>query len=132
MAISLQEMMADANAAVARIPVAQAQELIARGALLLDVRDAPELEAQGRATGSHHIPRGMLEFRADPASPFYDVALRADRPVVLHCASGGRAALAGKLLKDMGYDEVYNLGGFAEWKEAGAPVEEPVDRGMGL
>lgn len=130
MTISLQEMMAQANAAVERIPVAQAQDLIAKGAVLLDVRDAPELEAQGRATGSHHIPRGMLEFRADPASPFYDTTLRVDRPVVLHCASGGRAALAGKLLKDMGYLEVYNAGGFAEWKEAGAAVEEPVDRGM--
>ena len=130
MTISLQEMMAQANAAVERIPVAQAQDLIAKGAVLLDVRDAPELEAQGRATGSHHIPRGMLEFRADPASPFYDTALRVDRPVVLHCASGGRAALAGKLLKDMGYLEVYNAGGFAEWKEAGVAVEEPVDRGM--
>ncbi len=130
MAISLQEMMAEANAVVARIPVEKAQELVAQGALLLDVRDAPELEAQGRATGSHHVPRGMLEFRADPNSPFHDTALRPDRPVVLHCASGGRAALAGKLLIDMGFSEVYNVGGFAEWKEAGAAVEEPVDRGM--
>ena len=130
MAVSLQEMMAEANAAVARISVSKAQDLVAQGALLLDVRDAPELEAQGRATGSHHIPRGMLEFRADPNSPFHDPALRPDRTVVLHCASGGRAALGGKLLKDMGFGEVYNLGGFAEWKEAGAAVEEPVDRGM--
>lgn len=130
MALSLEEMMAQANAAVARISVAEAEELIGQGALLLDVRDAPELEAQGRASGSHHIPRGMLEFRADPKSPFHDTALRQDRPVVLHCASGGRAALAGKLLLDMGFDAVYNVGGFAAWKEAGAPVEEPVDHGM--
>jgi len=56
--------------------------------------------------------------------------MRPDRVVVLHCASGGRAALAGKLLKDMGYAEVYNLGGFRDWKEAGGPVQEPVDPGM--
>jgi rhodanese-related sulfurtransferase len=130
MAISLQDMMAAANAAVARIPVEKAQELIAEGALLLDIRDAPELELQGRASGSHHIPRGMLEFRADPASPFHDPELRMDRVIVLHCASGGRAALAGKLLKDMGFAEVYNLGGFSNWKEAGAPIEEPIDLGM--
>ena len=130
MAISLQDMMAAANAAVARIPVEKAQELIAEGALLLDIRDAPGLELKGRATGSHHIPRGMLEFRADPASPFHDPELRMDRVIVLHCASGGRAALAGKLLKDMGFAEVYNLGGFADWQGAGAPVEEPVDLGM--
>lgn len=130
MAISLQDMMAAANAAVARIPVEKAQALIAQGALLLDIRDAPELELKGRASGSHHIPRGMLEFRADPASPFHDPELRMDRAIVLHCASGGRAALAGKLLKDMGFAEVYNLGGLSDWQEAGAPVEEPVDLGM--
>jgi rhodanese-related sulfurtransferase len=103
---------------------------MAQGALLLDIRDSTELEKMGRAEGSHHVPRGMLEFRADPASPYYDPQLRPDRAVVLHCASGGRAALAGKLLKDMGYAEVYNLGGFKDWKEGGGPVQEPVDPGM--
>lgn len=131
MSRAMQQMLAEANAAVPRIDAAAAQALIAqRGALLLDIRDAPELEKMGRAEGSHHIPRGMLEFRADPASPFHDPALRKDRPVVLHCASGGRAALAGKLLRDMGYAEVWNLGGLKDWKDGGGPVVEPVDQGM--
>lgn len=131
MTLTVQDMLAAANAAVPRVDAAQAQRLIAeKGALLLDIRDAPELEKMGRAEGSHHIPRGMLEFRADPASPFHDPALQKDRPVVLHCASGGRAALAGKLLKDMGFAEVYNLGGFKDWKEGGGAVVEPVDPGM--
>ena len=131
MSLTVQQMLAEANAAVPRIDAAAAQALIAqRGALLLDIRDAPELEKMGRAEGSHHIPRGMLEFRADPASPFHDPALRKDRPVVLHCASGGRAALAGKLLRDMGYAEVWNLGGLKDWKDGGGPVVEPVDQGM--
>ena len=97
--------------------------MMAKGALLLDVRDAPELAAIGRAVGSHHIPRGMLEFRADPASPSHDAALQTDRPVILHCASGGRSALAGKLLQDMGYTQVFNLGGFKDWQDAGGAVE---------
>jgi len=131
MTLTVQQMLAEANAAVPRIDAAAAQALIAqRGALLLDIRDAPELEKMGRAEGSHHIPRGMLEFRADPASPFHDPALRKDRPVVLHCASGGRAALAGKLLRDMGYAEVWNLGGLKDWKDGGGPLVEPVDQGM--
>jgi rhodanese-related sulfurtransferase len=131
MTLTVQDMLAAANAAVPRVDAAQAQRLIAeKGALLLDIRDAPELEKMGRAEGSHHIPRGMLEFRADPASPFHDPVLQKDRPVVLHCASGGRAALAGKLLKDMGFAEVYNLGGFKDWKEGGGAVVEPVDPGM--
>lgn len=130
MPLTAKDMLDAANAVVPRIDAADAQAMMAEGALLLDIRDAPELERMGRAEGSHHIPRGMLEFRADPASPYYDPELRADRPVILHCASGGRAALAGKLLKDMGYDRVFNLGGFKDWKEAGAPVLEPVDPGM--
>lgn len=130
MALTVKTMMEAANAAVARIDSAKAQEMIAQGALLLDVRDTIELEQSGRAVGSHHIPRGMLEFRADSNTPFYDPELRHDRAIILHCASGGRAALAGKLLKDMGFQEVYNLGGFEDWKNAGGPVAEPVDSGM--
>lgn len=127
MVLTVKDMMAAANAAVPRIDSARAQELVGQGALLLDIRDTPELEKSGRAVGSHHIPRGMLEFRADPETPFHDPELRKDRVIVLHCASGGRAALAGKLLKDMGYAEVYNLGGLADWA---GPRIEPVDPGM--
>lgn len=112
---TLKDMMTEANAKVQRIDGEKAQELVAGGALLLDIRDAPELEKAGRAVGAHHIPRGMLEFRADPESPYHDPVMDPDRTVVLHCASGGRAALAGKLLQDMGYRQVYNLGGLADW-----------------
>lgn len=123
MPVTSKDLLAAANAAVPRVSTAEAQAMMAKGALLLDVRDAPELEAMGRATGSHHIPRGMLEFRADPTIPSHDPELRQDRPVILHCASGGRSALAGKLLKDMGYTQVFNLGGFKDWKDAGGSVE---------
>ena len=128
--LTLKDMMAAAQAAVEKIDVEKAQELAAEGGLLLDIRDAPELQKSGRAVGAHHIPRGMLEFRADPDSPYADPELRRDRTILVFCASGGRAFLAGKLLKDMGYERVYNIGGFKDWKEAGAPVEEPMDTGM--
>lgn len=130
MPVTAKDLVAAANAVVPRISTAEAQAMLARGALLLDVRDAPELLASGHATGSHHIPRGMLEFRADPTSPSHDPQLQPDRPVILHCASGGRSALAGKLLVDMGYTQVFNLGGFKDWKDAGGPVQEPLDKGM--
>lgn len=130
MAVTLKDMMAAANAVVPRISVEEAQAKIAEGALLLDIRDAPEINKAGRAEGSHHIPRGMLEFRADPASPYADAQMNPDRPVILHCASGGRAALAGKMLLDMGYRQVWNLGGFKDWKDGGGAVVEPVDPGM--
>lgn len=130
MAVTLKDMMAAANLMVPRISAEEAQKKVAEGALLLDIRDAPEINKMGRAEGSHHIPRGMLEFRADPASPYADPVMDPDRPVILHCASGGRAALAGKLLLEMGYKEVWNLGGFKDWKDGGGAVVEPVDPGM--
>ncbi|MBE1283933.1 MAG: rhodanese-like domain-containing protein [Rhodobacteraceae bacterium] len=130
MSLTLQAMMDAANAAVERIDGARARQLVEEGAVLLDIRDAPELEKTGRAVGSHHVPRGMLEFRADPASPFHDPVLQKDRVIVIHCASGGRAALAGKLLKDMGYAQVFNMGGLNDWTVSGGALEEPIDQGM--
>ncbi|UWR04143.1 rhodanese-like domain-containing protein [Ruegeria conchae] len=130
MALTVKDMMQAANAAVERIGASKAQELLGQGALLLDIRDAPELERTGRAVGSHHIPRGMLEFRADQDLPSHDPELRKDRVIILHCASGGRAALAGKLLKDMGFSHVYNLGGYSDWVEGGGETIGPMDRGM--
>lgn len=127
---SLADMLEAARSVVPAISVPEAQAKIEAGAMLLDVRDAPELQMHGRAQGAHHVPRGMLEFRADAASPFHDPEFRTDRPVVLYCASGGRAVLAAKLLKDMGFDEVYNLGGLKDWVEGGGPASAPVDRGM--
>jgi rhodanese-related sulfurtransferase len=122
------------SAAMERVPAIaprQAREMMEqKDALLLDVRDAPELQSNGSAVGAHHVSRGMLEFRADPDSPLYDRELRRDRPVIVHCAAGTRAALAGKLLLDMGYGEVYNMGGFKDWKAAGLPTNEPTDPGM--
>ncbi len=131
MSLTVKEMMTAANAIVPRIDTEEAQNLIEKGALLLDVRDAPEVEKTGLAQGAHHVSRGMLEFRADPETPFHDKAFDKDRPIVLYCASGGRAAFAGKLLIEMGYSRVYNLGGFKDWAEAGGGVQYVVDPGMG-
>jgi rhodanese-related sulfurtransferase len=102
----------------------EAQEMVAQGAVLVDIRDSAELAATGKAAGAVHIPRGSLEFKADLSSPTAEKALAHDKPVILHGASGGRAALAGKLLKEMGYQKVYNLGGFKDWAEAGGKVEK--------
>ena len=125
MATSLKQMMEAANAAVPKITPVQAAELIGNGnALVVDVRDAPEIAASGKVAGALHVSRGMLEFRADPDSPAHDTNFAKDKTVILYCGSGGRAALAGKLLKDMGYDQVYNAGGFKDWADSGAAVEK--------
>jgi rhodanese-related sulfurtransferase len=125
MAINLKEMMDAANAAVPRITPAEARDMIAQGnTLIVDVRDALEVENSGKVAGAVNISRGLLEFRADPDSPSHDKSFAKDKNVIVYCGSGGRAALSGKVLKDMGYERVYNLGGFKDWAESGGAVEK--------
>ena len=88
------------------------------------MRDAPELQTSGKVAGAKHVSRGMLEFKADPASPYHDPDFDPSRTVILYCASGGRSALAGKALKDLGYSDVRNLGSFKDWAEGGGAVEK--------
>jgi len=124
MVLSLKQMMEAANAVVPKITPSEARQMIARGnTLMVDVRDGSEVEKSGKAAGAVHVSRGMLEFRADPESPAHDKNFTKDKTVILYCGSGGRAALAGKLLKDIGYGDVYNAGSFKEWAESGGAVE---------
>jgi len=130
MPTDVKEMMATAKAAVPQITPAQARDMMAKGnTLVVDVRDAPEVEKSGKVAGALHVSRGMLEFRADPASPYHDKNFARDKTVILYCTSGGRSALSGKTLKDMGYGDVYNLGAFKDWAESGGAVEKPIDMG---
>ncbi len=123
MTISVKQLLEAANAAVPRITPAAARELMQQGnTLVVDVRDAPEVDQTGRVSGSLHVSRGMLEFRADPQSPYHYKHFAKDKTIIVYCASGGRSALAGKVLKDLGYEHVYNLGAFKEWAEIGGAM----------
>ena len=96
MPTSVKEMLAAANAAVPRIGHEEAAALIAaEDVLVVDVRDAPELQANGKVAGAVHVSRGMLEFRADPDSPYHDPRLRA-RPDGDPLLRLGRALGAGR------------------------------------
>jgi rhodanese-related sulfurtransferase len=124
MATSVKQMLEAANAAVPKISPKEARDMMAKGdALVVDVRDAPEVQASGKVAGAVHVSRGMLEFRADPDLPSHDKNFSRDKAVILYCGSGGRAALAGKMLKDLGYERVYNLGGFKDWADSGGAIE---------
>jgi rhodanese-related sulfurtransferase len=112
--------------AVPRITPAQAQELIATGdALVVDVRDDPEVQQSGKVAGAVHVPRELVASRADANSPDYDSSFAKDKPVILYCGAGGRAAAAGEVLKELGYGEVYNMGGFGDWVQHGGAVDRP-------
>jgi len=126
MSATVKQMLEAANAAVPRITPAQAREMIAKGnTLVVVVRDAPEVQQSGKVAGAVNVSRGMLEFRADPESPYHDKNFAKNKSVIVYCASGGRSALAAKVLKDMGYEQIYNLGGFKDWAEAGGAVDKP-------
>ena len=122
---TVQTMLAEADAAVPRISPDEARGLLGRSdVLFLDVREPAEVATSGKVPGALAIPRGLVEFRADSASPMHDPAFDKAKTVVAYCASGGRSALVGKVLKDMGYTNVRNLGGFKGWVDAGGPIEK--------
>ncbi len=124
MPTTVKDLLAAARAAVPAITPAEAAALVANAdALVVDVRDGTEVAASGKVKGALAISRGLLEFRADPDAPTRDRAFRQDRPVILYCGSGGRAALAGKTLIDLGFTNVRNAGGFKDLVQAGWAVD---------
>src|SRR5258706_6882757 len=126
MATTVKQLLDAANAVVPRITPAEGREMIAKpNTLIVDVRDASEVEQSGKVAGAINVSRGMLEFRADPQSPYHDKNFAKDKTLILYCASGGRSALSGKTLKDLGYERVYNLGAFKDWTESGGAVDKP-------
>lgn len=120
------QMVEDAKKKVENISIEDAAEELKRGeAFLVDVRESEELREHGVIPGAVHAPRGMLEFYADPTTPYHREGFDPERRVILHCASGGRSALAAETLQELGYRNVANLdGGFTAWKEKGCPVDE--------
>src|ERR1700749_315985 len=125
MPAGVKEMIEAANAVVPKISYDDAKAMMAKGdALVVDVRDAPEVAASGKVKGAVNVSRGMIEFRADPNLPYHDPPFTKDKTIILYCASGGRSALSGKVLKEMGYDRVYNRGAFKDWAATGGEVEK--------
>lgn len=115
----------DANADVTRLPAAEAIGHHGKaGAVFVDVRDSAAIAKTGTIAGAHRVPRGMIEFAADPDTPFHNPALSKEADLYLVCGAGGQAALAGKTLKEMGFSKVTNVGGIGDWKEAGGAMED--------
>ena len=114
----------EANAIIPRLSVEDA--LAKHGddnVVIIDVRDGKAIEDTGTIAGALRIPRGFIEFAADESTPHHNEALSKDKEILLVCAAGGMAALTGRTLAEMGYENVYNIGGFGDWKDAGGPTE---------
>ncbi len=125
-AITAAGLVADAKSRIQNLtPTDVHAELSREGVVLIDIREANELVESGMIPGAVHAPRGMLEFYADPTSPYYRAEFDPNGRIILTCASGGRSALAVDRLRQMGFVNVAHLdGGLKAWKEHGLPVNQ--------
>ncbi len=128
---SVLDMVAEANAQVRVLAPEEARAMHGRDDVtFIDLRDIREVAKTGRIPGAHHIPRGMLEFWIDPASPYHKPLFTEDKTFVFYCAGGWRSALSAKSAQDMGLKPVAHIdGGFGEWAKRGYPVEPPKPQG---
>lgn len=118
------DLVKEAKQTVENLTPDQVANEMASGATIIDLREAEERTSTGTIAGATHAPRGLLEFYADPTHAYHKKELDRAKRIILHCASGGRSALAAKTLREMGYENVAHLdGGFKAWQEAGKPVE---------
>lgn len=118
------QLLEEANAVVPKVSAQEAMQWMGRDdTIFLDIRPTATIAETGTLEGAVEIPRGLLEFNADPDFEMHNPAMDKSKRVVVFCMRGGQAALAGKTLKEMGYGEVLNGGGIQEWKDAGAPIK---------
>ena len=117
-------MVAAARQRIANLSVDQVAADLARGeTLLADVREPEERAEEGTIPGPITAARGLIEFYADPTSPYHRPEFDPSQPAILYSATGGRSALAAEALRRLGYTRVAHLdGGLKAWKDAGRPV----------
>ena len=123
---TINDLVAAAREHIDNLTLDEAQaEIATEGTLLVDIRDPRERERDGTIPGAKSVTRGMLEFWADPESPYYKSYFEFDRRIVVYCAGGLRSALAADTLKTLGFTDVGHIeGGFGAWKGAGLPTED--------
>ncbi len=116
MAKTSKNILDEARAQIKSIDIDEARRMLEKpGTVLLDVREGDEWR-QGHIPQAVGIPRGFLELRVEEKVPDHKT------PVILQCASGTRSLLAARSLRELGYENVYNLtGGFNAWKDRGLP-----------
>ena len=120
---TIQEIIQEAFNEIPSITPTKAKEEQDNGALIIDTREINELVITCKIKNSVHIPRGLIEFQNKETNPNGVDGFTKDRKIILYCAAGSRAALAGKVLKDIGFTDVHNLGGFSDWQSEGLPLE---------
>ncbi|XGA81357.1 rhodanese-like domain-containing protein [Halomonas sp. CH40] len=123
--VRFNDLLSEANAVVPKLsPAEAAEKLRSEEVLILDVRDPSEVEESGKIKGAVNVSRGLLELSVDPEGPHYSQVFQNDKTILVYCVVGIRSAVAGKTLLDMGYETVFNIGGFKELADAGIETEK--------
>ena len=121
---SLNLLLEIANKQIKRLTFAESMDIIRNSKfVIIDVREESEVYNQGLIKNAIHIPRGLIEFKLSPDSPNNPVNIDEDTNILVYCAGGFRSALAAKTLSDMGFHNVYNMGGFQEWIDSGGEIQ---------
>ena len=117
--------LSEANSVVEKIDVNLAIEKHkSNSATFVDVRDVSDIDKTGTIENALKIPRGLIEFIADDSTALHNPNLKKEDEIILICGAGGQAALAGKTLKEMGYENVKNAGGIGDWEKNNGPMEK--------
>tara|TARA_B100000161_G_scaffold264996_1_gene239613 strand:+ start:2003 stop:2389 length:387 start_codon:yes stop_codon:yes gene_type:complete len=120
----LNTLLKEANDIVKRLSYEESKLLIENHkTVIIDVREESEVYSQGIIKNAIHIPRGLIEFQLKPDSDKNPVSIDSETNILVYCAGGYRSALAAKSLIDLGFKNVYNLGGFQEWVESGGEIQ---------
>tara|TARA_Y100001949_G_scaffold46445_1_gene38474 strand:- start:879 stop:1265 length:387 start_codon:yes stop_codon:yes gene_type:complete len=124
---TLEKLLIEANDLVKRLSFEESINLIKNSkVVIIDVREESEVYNLGLVKNAIHIPRGLLEFKLSPNSPNNPVLIDDETNILVYCAGGYRSALAAKTLLDLGFKNVYNLGGFQEWVQSGGEIQPNV------
>ena len=121
---SLDMLLEEANKQIKRLSFNESLEMLSnKNTIVIDVREESEVINLGIIKNAIHIPRGLLEFTLIPNSPNNPVKIDESTKILVYCAGGYRSALAAKTLKDLGFKNVYNLGGYSEWIDNGGDIQ---------
>jgi rhodanese-related sulfurtransferase len=123
--MTIEELLAAARSRLVRFSPHEAHAAMRTGALLIDIRSDGQRARDGVIPGAHFVPRNVLEWRLDPASPHRDPSLaQPDAQIVLICDQGYQSSLAAATLQRLGLARASDLaGGFQAWRAAGLPVQ---------
>ena len=121
---TLEALLEIANKEIKRLDFTESLNLIKKTeSVIIDVREESEVLNQGLIKDAIHIPRGLIEFKLSPNSINNPANINADTNLLVYCAGGYRSALAAKTLLDLGFKNVFNLGGYQEWIDAGGDIQ---------